>query len=179
MNENLYTGATVDTFLVNFDREGVGDGSSHDWIPDVQARQFQGFDEKCKRRSLNERLTDAHRVLCSIGSAYAPAPASEAVEIAYNEQQDFYVGRDGGYMSLIHSKIGQGMRLLNECGMSDLIPVHLEREALNFYLNREVKSEEIHSVNEAEQCLEKENRQSGNEYGKSNDNSESRCSTQW
>ena len=38
----------------------------------------------------------------------------------------------------------------------DLIPVHLEKDALNFYLNREVKSEEIHRLNDAEQCLEKE-----------------------
>ena len=61
----------------------------------------------------------------------------------------------------IHSKIGQGTRihfekLVNEDGMRSLIPVYLEKGALNFYLNREVKSEEIHSVNEAEQCLEKE-----------------------
>ena len=50
--------------------------------------------------------------------------------------------------------------------MNDLIPVYLEKDALNFYLNREVKSEEIYSVNGAEQCLEKENQQSGNEYGR-------------
>ena len=58
------------------------------------------------------------------------------------------MGHDGGYMSPIHSKIGQGMRihfgtLLNECEMSDFIPIYFEREALNFYLNREAKSEEI------------------------------------
>ena len=50
--------------------------------------------------------------------------------------------------------------------MRSLIPVYLEKEALNFYLNREVNSEEIHSVNDAELCLEKENQQSGNEYGR-------------
>ena len=74
-------------------------------------------------------------------------------------------------MSLIHSKFGQGMRihsgkLLDEYGMSDLTPGFLDKDALNFYLNREVEPGEIHSVNDAEQCLEKENRQSGNEYGK-------------
>ena len=74
-------------------------------------------------------------------------------------------------MSLIHSKFGQGMRihfgkLLNEYGMSDLTPGFLDKDALNCYLNREVEPGEIHSVNDAEQCLEKENRQSGNEYGK-------------
>ena len=79
-------------------------------------------------------------------SASAPAPASGAAEIAYNEQQDFYVGHNGGNMIPIHSKIGQGMRihfekLLNEYGMNDLVPVYLEKDALNFYLNREVKSE--------------------------------------
>ena len=41
---------------------------------------------------------------------YASAPASEAAEIAYKEQQDFYVGHDGGYMIPIHSKIAQGTR---------------------------------------------------------------------
>ena len=50
--------------------------------------------------------------------------------------------------------------------MSDLIPVYLVKDALNFYLNREVKSEEIHSLNAAEQCPEKDNQQSGNEYGR-------------
>ena len=123
--------------------------------------------------------------------AYAPAPASEAAEITYKEQessdvhkvrcdaaeimskeqQDFHVEYDGDYMIQIHSKICQGTRnhfgkLLNEYGMSDLIPVYLEKDALNFYFNREVKSEEIHSLNDAEQCLEKENQQSGKEYGR-------------
>ena len=46
--------------------------------------------------------------------------------------------------------------------MRSLIPVYLESGVLNFYLNQEVKSKEIHSVDDAEQCLEKENRQSGN-----------------
>ena len=50
--------------------------------------------------------------------------------------------------------------------MNDLIPVYLEKDALNFHLNREVKSEEIHSVNDAEQCFAKEIQQSGNEYGR-------------
>ena len=71
----------------------------------------------------------------------------------------------------IHSKIGQGMRnhfekLLNEYGTNDLIAVCLEKDALNFYLNREVKSGEIHSENDAEQCLKKKDQQSGNEYGR-------------
>ena len=92
VHANLDTGATVDIFLVNFARGGVGDGSSY---------------EKCKSRSLNERLTSAHRVLASTAPAHAPAPASETVGIAYKEQQNFYVGHDGGCMSLIHSKIVQ------------------------------------------------------------------------
>ena len=34
VNTNLDTRAAVNTFLVNFDREGVGDGSFYDWIQD-------------------------------------------------------------------------------------------------------------------------------------------------
>ena len=115
----------------------------------------------------------AHHVLGSDASASAPAPAPAlgTAEIAYKEQQDVYAGHDGGYMIPIHSEIGQGMRnhfekLLNEYRMNDFIPVYLEKGALNFYLNREVKPEEIYSVNEAEQCLEKANQQSGNECGR-------------
>ena len=63
-----------------------------------------------------------------------------------------------GYMIPIHTEIGQGTRIhfekvLNDDGMRSLIPIYLEKEALNFYLNQEVKSEEIYSVNHAEQCL--------------------------
>ena len=87
--------ATVDTFLVK---------SSYDWIPDGGAWQFQGYDENGLPTSLNGRLTDVHKVLCSAG------------EIACKEQQDFHVGHEGGYMSLIHNKIGQGMRIhLRKC----------------------------------------------------------------
>ena len=50
--------------------------------------------------------------------------------------------------------------------MSDLIPFYLENDALDFYLHREVKSEETHSVNDAEEYFEKESQQSGNEYGR-------------
>ena len=57
-------------------------------------------------------------------------------------------------------------KVLNEYGKNELIPVFLENDALNFYLNREVKSEETHSVNDAEQCFEKKSQQSGNEYGR-------------
>ena len=43
---------------------------------------------------------------------------------------------------------------------------YLENGTPNFYLNREVNSEETHSVSDAEQCFEKDNQQSGNEYGR-------------
>ena len=36
VNANLDTGATVDTFLSNFDREGVEDGRFNDWITHVK-----------------------------------------------------------------------------------------------------------------------------------------------
>ena len=63
-----------------------------------------------------------------------------------------------------HSKIGQGMRihfekLLDEYGKNELIPVCLENDTPNFYLNREVKSV-------TDQHFEKESQQSGNEYGR-------------
>ena len=48
VSANLDTGATVDTFSVNFDRKGKGDGSFFDWITDVEGWQSQGYDEKCK-----------------------------------------------------------------------------------------------------------------------------------
>ena len=94
-----------------------------------------------------------------------------AAEIACKEQQDFYLGQDGGYMSVSHSKIGQGMRihfekLLNEHGKNDLIPVYLENNTFKFYLNREVKSAETNNVNDAEQFFAKKSQQSGNEYGR-------------
>ena len=168
---NLDTGAAVNTFPSNFGPDGIGDGSLYDWIPDGEAWQCQGFDENGSPRSLNGRLTDAHEVLCSTASASAPAPTSGAAGIARKEQQDFYVGHNGGYIIPTHSEIGQGMRihfeiLLNECGKNELIPVYLENDTPNFYLNREVKSEETHSVSDAEQCFGKESQQSGNEYGR-------------
>ena len=93
------------------------------WIPDGGAWQFQGYDENGLLRSLNGRLTDAHQVLCS------------AAEIVCKEQQDFYLGHDGGCMVPVHSKIGQGMRthfekLVNEYGKNDLIS-SLSREQQN------------------------------------------------
>ena len=150
VNANLDTGATINQFLMNFDRKGVGDGSFYDWVTGVEARRFQG--------------TDARRASGNAEPASAPAPASEAVKNTCKEPQGSYVGYESGYMSLIHSKIGQGTRiqleiLLNKYGRS-------ESFFLNFCLNREVKSEEIHSVKEAEQCLEKENQQSGNQCGR-------------
>ena len=94
---NLDTGATVDTFLANFDREGVGDGRFHVWITDVEARQFQGYDENGKPRSPNGRFRDAPQVLGGSASAvrqhlqqhrrllmYTKVRCS-AAEIAYRE----------------------------------------------------------------------------------------------
>ena len=58
----------------------------------------------------------------------------------------------------VHSKIG---RKKNE-----LIPVYLESNIFNFYLNREVKSTENNNVNDADHCLAKNCQQSGNEDGR-------------
>ena len=43
---NIDTGAAVNTFPFNLDPEGAGDGTFHGWIPDGEAWQFQGNDEK-------------------------------------------------------------------------------------------------------------------------------------
>ena len=102
-------------------------------------------------RSLTGRLTGVHKVLCS------------SAEIACKGIQDFYRGHDGGYMIPIHSKIGQGMRihfekLVSWHGKNELIPMYLENNNFNFYLNRKVQSTEANNVNIAPQ--------SGNEYGR-------------
>ena len=169
---NLDTGAALNTFPLNFGPEGAGDGrfyrtASGEWIPDGGAWQFQGYDENGLPRSLNGRLTEAYEVLGSAASASAPAPTSGAAGIACKEQQDFYVEHNGGDMIPTHSKIRIHFEnLLNECGKNDIIPVHLENDTPNFYLNREVKSEETHSASDAEQGFEKKSQQSGNEYGR-------------
>ena len=177
---NLDTGAAVNTFLLNFGPEESGDGrfyrtASGEWIPDGGAWQFQGCDQNGLLRSLNGRLV--HKVLCS------------AAEIACKERQDFNFGHDGGYMISSQSKIGQGTRihfekLVNWHGKNELIPVYLENNIFNFSLNREVKSTENNNMNDADHYLAKICQHSGNGMGeqgarKSNDNSESRCSTNW
>ena len=161
---NLDTGAAVNTFLLNFGPEGAGDGrfcrtASGEWIPDSGAWQFQGYDENGLLRSLNGRLTGAHKVLCS------------AAEIACKGRQDFCLGHDGGYMIPIHSEIGQGLRthiekLVRWHGRNGLIPVYLENNIFNFYLSREVQSTETNNVNNADHCLAKNCQQSGNEDGR-------------
>ena len=138
MKTNLGTGAAVNTFLVNFDREGVGDGSfyrtsSGEWIPDGGTWQSQGYDETDLPRPLNGRLMDAHQVMCNA----AAAPATGAAEIACKGQQDFYVGTWWWLHVSIHNKFGQGMRIhfekmLNKCGTNDFIPVYLEKGRSQF-----------------------------------------------
>ena len=126
---NLDTGAAVNTFPWNFGPDGKGDGkiyrtASGEGIPDGGAWQFQGYDENGLLRSLNGRLTGAHKLLCS------------AAEIARKGRQDFYFGHDGGYTIPIYSKIGQGMRnhfekLLDWYGKNELILVYLENNFFN------------------------------------------------
>ena len=47
---------------------------------------------------------------------------------------------------------------MNWHGKNELVPVYLESNMFNFYLDREVKSTETNNVNNAQQ--------SGNEYGR-------------
>ena len=69
---NLYTGSAVNTCPLNFGPDGAGDGrfsrtASGECIPNAGAWQFPGYDENGLCRSLNGRLTGAHKVLCSAG----------------------------------------------------------------------------------------------------------------
>ena len=171
---NVDTGAAVNTFPLNFGPDGAGDGifyrtASGEWIPDGGAWQFQGYDEHGLLRSQNGRLNGVHKVLCS------------AAEIACKRRQDFYLGHDGGYMIPIYSKLGQEMRnhfekLVNWYGRNELIPVYLKNNICNFYLNREVKSTETNNVNDADH-YRRETGTAEQCARKSNENSESRCST--
>ena len=177
----------VNTLTSNFSPEGTGDGNFHDWIPDGEAWQFQGYDENGFPRSLDGRLMDAYEVLNSSASASASAPASRVAGIASKEQQDFFVKHKSGYMILTQRKFGQEMRihfekLLDEHGKKELIPVCLENDTPNFYLSREVKSEETCNVRATDQHFEKgvnsrETSLAEQCAYKSNNNSESRCST--
>ena len=105
-------------------------------------------DENGFPKSLDGRLMDAYETLNSSASAHTSAPASRVAGIACRKQQDFYVKHNGGYMIPTHSKIGQGMRihfekLLDENGKNELVPMCLENDTPNFYLNGEFKPEEI------------------------------------
>ena len=158
---NLDAGAAVNTFPLNFGPDGAGDVGfdrtvSGEWIPDGGAWQCQRYDENGLLGSLNGRLTGVHKVFCS------------AAEIACKGRQDFHLGHDGGYMIPNHSKIGQGMREIGELAWKEqaLIPVCLENNIFNFYMNREVKSTETNTVNDAEHCLAKNCQQSGSEDGR-------------
>ena len=154
----------MNTFPLNFGPEGARDGrfyrtASGEWIPDGGAWQFQGYDENGLLRSLNGRQTGAHKVLC------------RAAEIACKGRQDFYLGYDGGYTIPTHNKNGQEMgihfeKLVIWHGKNELIPVYLENNIFNFYLNREMKSTETNNVNDADHCLAKNCNQSGNGDGR-------------
>ena len=133
--------------------------ASGEWIPDGGAWQFPGYDENGLLRSLNGRLTGVHKVLCS------------AAEIACKGRQDFYLGHHSGFMILIHNQIGQGMRshfekLVNWYGKNELIPVYLENDTPNLYLNREVKSTENNNVNDADHYPRRNCQQSENGDGR-------------
>ena len=117
---NLDTGAAVNTFPVNFSPEGMGDEGFYDWIPDGEAWQYQGYDEKSFAQ-ISEWKT--HRCTPSV------------VQCCRDRVQR---------TTRLHFET-----LLNEYGKNDLIPVYLETNTFNVYLNREVKSA---GTNKCEQC---------------------------
>ena len=198
---SIDTRVAADTLTSNFDREGIGDRCFYDWIPDGEAWNFQGYDEDGSPRALDGRLLDAYKVLNSIASASSSRVQeaqlnrvpkvldSAACDLCCEEQQDFCVKHNGGYMIPTCSKISEGMRihfqkLLDEYGKKELIPVCLENGTPNLYMNREMKLEETHNLRDVEQYFEKEGQQSGTGMAEriacnSNHNSESRYSIHW
>ena len=133
--EKMNLDTRVAANALNFGPEGVGGGSFHDWLPDGEAWQFQGFDENGFPRSL-----DAYEGWNSSASASASAPASRVAGIACKEQQDFHVKHIGGKMIPTHSKFGQEMRVHSRnCLMNKEItrlPFALKRiRTISFFLN--------------------------------------------
>ena len=60
-------------------------------------------------------------------------------------------------------------KLVNWQGKNELIPVYLDNNKFNFYLNREVKPTETNNVNDADHCLAKNSQQSANGDGRGDD----------
>ena len=70
-----------------------------------------------------------------------------------------------------HNNVGQEMRthfqkLMNLYGKNELVPVHLEYNIFDSYLNREVKSTETDNANDADHYLAENCQQSGNGDGR-------------
>ena len=117
---------------------------------------FQGYDESVLPISLNVKT---HGCTRSVVQYSAPAPASGAAEIACEEQQDFYVGYDGGYMIPIHSKMRIVEREWNERPQSSL-----SRERRSQF-PPETRSEVGRNLQcERRRAVSSENQQSGIEY---------------
>ena len=89
-------------------------------------------------------------------------------KIACKGHQDFFLGSDGGFRILVHSKIGENVELLVKWhGRQELILVYIEDNIFNFYLKRVVKSTENgREINVAEQCSRwyNENAERGHGY---------------
>ena len=132
---NLDTGVAVNTFPLNFGPEGAGGRflSNSQCCVDGGAWQFQGYDENGLCRSLNGRLAGVHKVLCVAG------------EIASKGRQDLYLGADGGFMILVHSKIGHDMRMHFE-----RLVIPYEKKTHHSSVHREVKSTETTLVNHSQ-----------------------------
>ena len=98
-----------------------------DSIEQPVVRQFQGCDEK-RFVSISERKTQLEK--------------SRAKDVF------FYFGSDGGFMIPVRSKLGHTMRmhferLVSWYGRKQLIPVYIEDNIFNFYMSKEVKSEQF------------------------------------
>ena len=90
-----------------------------------------------------------------------------AGDIAVKGGHDFYLGADGGHIIPLHSEIGKKMRdyfdyLVRWYGAGDLLPVYLEGNVYNFYMQREVVTVE----EEEQQTSAERSSSSGNGSGR-------------
>ncbi|CAK0855964.1 unnamed protein product [Prorocentrum cordatum] len=135
---NLDSGAGVTSFPLEFGPESTGNGSlyktaSGECIPDGGPWEFLGYDENGRWRSLKGRLSGVHKVLCSAG------------KMATNGRQNFYMTADGGWVIPKDSDIGREIdrsieRCVSRYGTDELIPLYLEDQVYNFYMQREISA---------------------------------------
>ena len=143
---NLDTGAALTAFPLKYGGDGaVGDGTmyrtaSGECIQDGGGHILKGRDERGGPVHLSGRLSDVHKVLASAG-----AMARKAKHI-------YVLGDDGGWIVPNGTYFFQALkqtltRLQHEIGVNELIPVYLENDIYNFYVQAQPLSAVSQSIN--------------------------------